>query len=470
MELQQRKFEDLKHVRRPLREGGKVVVLDTGALITPEAEAMIQALHSRSIGGIDAHLVKLAQKGAKNFMDTYYVGYGDKSIGDCGTGTIFIEGVSMLVAKAAQDSMLYNGQESSTRFIDFSNQRFLNPHGSMRGRDLLEGLRNFHLEGLQIMKEELSLRHPRELTEDEKIWQKAINARAFDVMRSFLPAGAATNLAWHTELRHAADHLLRLRNHPLLEVREVAKAVHDALDEMFPSSFKQKIYEDTEEYTRKWMEDYYYFDFVSGIKADDVFERIMSGVMLEQDSIDYRLLSGYSDILSNRPRIKAEPPKFLAECGTMRFSFLLDFGSFRDIQRHRAIVQRMPLLTDTWGFHDWYLDQMPLSLASKARSFLKDYKYQLESLNADAFTKQYYLPMGYRVACRITGDIPALIWLAELRSGLSVHPTLRKIAHDIVKMMEERLGPYGLKLYVDNQPDRFNIKRGTHDIVEKDVK
>lgn len=63
----ERKFEDLKHVCRPLDGGGTVVVLDTGARITPEAKAMIQALHSRSIGRIDAHLAKRARKGVKEY-------------------------------------------------------------------------------------------------------------------------------------------------------------------------------------------------------------------------------------------------------------------------------------------------------------------------------------------------------------------------------------------------------------------
>ncbi len=81
------RLETLKHVRRALPGGGQVVVLETGALLSAEDEAMLQALHSRSIGGIDSHLMTLAKKGASNFMGTYYVGYGDKSIGDCGTAT-----------------------------------------------------------------------------------------------------------------------------------------------------------------------------------------------------------------------------------------------------------------------------------------------------------------------------------------------------------------------------------------------
>jgi thymidylate synthase ThyX len=455
-------FSDLKHARRKLSGSGQVVVLDTGALITAEADAMLQALHSRSIAGIDSHLVKLTQRGAENFMSTYYVGYGDKSIGDCGTTTIFIEGVSMLVAKAIQDSQLYNGQESSTRYIDYTNQPFANPSGSDEGKELLESLRSFYLEGLSVMKEELVKRHPQGPDEDEKLWKKAINARAFDVMRSFLPAGAATNLAWHTELRHAADHLIRLRNHPLEEVRAVAGAMQDALDEMYPSSFKQKRYEATEQYTSDWMKEIYYFDF----KNNEVPNSFFPTVVMERDAVDRILLKEYSNVLKNRP-IKTEPPKFLAECGDVRFSFFLDFGSYRDLQRHRAVIQRMPLLTDKWGFHRWYLEQMPKALYDKTFNFLAIYREEVKNLNLDPVVAQYYMPMGYQVACRVTGDLPALIWLIELRSGIHVHPTLRRIAQDMGSILREQFKDYDFKLYIDMSEDRFNYKRGTQDIIEK---
>src|SRR5687768_2611855 len=99
---------ELKHVRRRTPKGAEIIVLDSGNLLSSEDTAMIQALHSRSTRGLDGHLAVLSKKGGSgDFMDMYYVGYGDKSIGDCGTTTIFIEGVSMLVAKAIQHWPLY---------------------------------------------------------------------------------------------------------------------------------------------------------------------------------------------------------------------------------------------------------------------------------------------------------------------------------------------------------------------------
>jgi thymidylate synthase ThyX len=131
-----------KHIVENLKQkDGFVLVLDNGAEIDAQAEAMLQALHSRSTGGIKHHLKVLKERGAENFMEQFYVGYGHKSIGDCGSTTVFVEGISMLAAKAIQDWRLYSGQEASTRYVDFSKQNFLNPDKTKKGDKILESWR-----------------------------------------------------------------------------------------------------------------------------------------------------------------------------------------------------------------------------------------------------------------------------------------------------------------------------------------
>lgn len=225
-------IENLRHTVRYLANGAQVIVLDTGAILDPEAVAMLQALYSRSVEGFHAHLEILKKKGPAKFMESFYVGYGHKSIGDCGFTVIFIEGVSMLVAKAIQDSMLYSGQEASTRYIDFAHQPFITPKeiGEV-GKSLQEKARKFYIEGLAVMTDHIAKKFPISEGEKEQEWMKAVKARAFDIMRGFLPAGASTKLSWTTNLRQAADHLMLLRHHPLEEVRQVALAIEDALKE-----------------------------------------------------------------------------------------------------------------------------------------------------------------------------------------------------------------------------------------------
>jgi thymidylate synthase ThyX len=449
----------LSHAERSLPGGGLVLLLNTGATITPEAEAMLQALHSRSVGGIKSHLAKLAAKGPEGFMASYYVGYGHKSIGDCGTVTLFVEGVSMLVAKALQDWMLYSGQEASTRYIDFASQRFVDPVGTPESESVLEAWRAFYLAAQEPVRQHLKEQFPRGEGEEEKIYDKAINARSFDILRGFLPAGATTNLAWHTNLRQAADKLALLRHHPLKEVRGVADALEETLKEGYPSSFGHKRYEATEAYHESWMTKGYHFHGAEGLGAREV--RVV------RDGIDRaQLQSEYAETLRTRPA-KTELPKQLAESGTMQVEFLIDFGSFRDIQRHRAVIQRMPLLSAGFRLHPWYLENLPKAVAEEATALVERQLRSVATLTNDEFTAQYYLPMGLCVPCRVTGDLPALVYLVERRAQTDVHPTLQEVALLMADELLERFGSLGLTLGVDRDQGRFSLKRGTQDIVEK---
>lgn len=445
----------IDHTTIPLASGGKVLVLNTGSRIGPEAQAMLQALHSRSTGGVSSHLEVLAEKGAEKFMSTFYVGYGHKSIGDCGGATLFVEGVSMLAAKAIQDWPLYSGQESSTRYVDFAKQAFINPLGTKEGEQLLETWRRFYLKGVAEMPAVLKERFPMGDGEKETIYDKAINARAFDIMRAFLPAGASTNLAWTMNLRQFADELMHLRHHPLEEVREIAKVAEQALLKAFPSSFSEARYEATETYNAILMENYYYDE----PEAAD-FELFYNGV-------DRNLLKEYEDIMASRPNNKTELPHRLGEAGMVGFKFTLDFGSFRDIQRHRAVKQRMPLVTTRHGFHEWYLTELSPELQKEARALIETQTKGIVALSASKEIAQYYIAMGFLGTNRVVGTLPALVYLVELRATRFVHPTLRARAIEMAEALREQFGKNGLVVHLEDEPNRFDVRRGEQDIVQQ---
>ena len=444
-----------KHIIKQLSSGGFILALNTEAKIDGQAEAMLQALHSRSTGGIKSHLQTLAEKGAENFMEKFYVGYGHKSIGDCGSATVFVEGISMLAAKAIQDWRLYSGQEASTRYVDFSEQKFLNPSGAKEGEEILENWRKFYLDAQEPVREHLKKQFPKKDDEDQKIYDKAIIARAFDITRSFLPAGATTNVAWRMNFRQFADELMLLRHHPLQEISDIAEKTEAALKETYPSSFCQERFPNTEEYNKSWMQGKYYYKNDSAKDFDMLY-----------DNVDRKMLSEYKEILEKRP-MKTELPMAIAECGVVAYEFLLDFGSFRDLQRHRAIVQRMPLLTLTHGFNQWYLKSLPEDLKKKTEDFLKSQEEKIKKLDVSEEERQYYIAMGYLVPCRFSGDLKALVYLAELRSTRFVHPTLVEQILKMIANLKELFAKDGLILHLDEEPNRFDIKRGEQDIVEK---
>lgn len=444
-----------KHTIKKLSNDGFVLVLNTEAKIDGQAEAMLQALHSRSTGGIKNHLSVLEEKGAENFMERFYVGYGHKSIGDCGSATVFVEGISMLAAKAIQDWRLYSGQEASTRYVDFSDQKFLNPAGTKEGEEILENWRKFYLDSQDPVREHLKKQFPKKDDEDQKIYDKAIMARAFDITRSFLPAGATTNVAWRMNFRQFADELMLLRHHPLKEIGDISEKTEEALRDMYASSFGQERFANTEDYNKKWMQGKYYYK-----------NETLKDFVLLYDNVDRKMLSEYKDILESRP-MKTELPAAVGECGMVGYEFLLDFGSFRDLQRHRAIIQRMPLLTIDHGFNEWYLKSLPEDLRKKTEEFIKSQEEKIGKLNISEEEKQYYIAMGYRVPCRLAGDLKALVYLVELRSTRFVHPTLVEQILKMIKSLKELFAKDGLVFHLDEEPNRFDIRRGQQDIIEK---
>jgi len=358
----------------------KIYVYDE---FNPEDTAMMQALYSRSQASVTEHVEKVKQSGSGKFMEKFYVGYGHKSIADCGSTTIFIEGVSMFVTKAIQDWPLYSGQESSTRYIDYSEQPIINPVGTDEAKEILEKWRKFYLSSLEPVREHIKRQYPRKPEEKESVYDKAVAARSFDIMRGFLPSGMTTQLSWHTNLRQAWDKLSLLRHHPLAEISFVAHSILEQLKEKYPNSFSHDLYDEQEEYWKYLGEKYTFYwpdyDYDGEFKA--------------YTNIKREELEKYNDVLEKRPQ-KTNLPVFLGELGNVTFEYLLDFGSFRDLQRHRNGVCRMPLITDKYGFNQWYLDQLPDDLKAKAEQLIKEQRDAISKLECKEEDRQYYCHMG----------------------------------------------------------------------------
>jgi thymidylate synthase ThyX len=425
----------------------------------PEDKAMLQALYSRSADSARTHAAKVREKGSGKFMSSFYVGYGHASIGDCGSTTLFVEGGSMLDAKAIQDWPLYSGQETSTRYIDMSKQPLHDPVGTDASAAILRRWMDFYLGSLESVTAHVRATYPPTAQDqaDEKSqtqYDKATKARAFDILRSFLPAAVSTNVAWHTNLRQAADKLKWMRHHPLAEIRTNAEHMLRVLREPYADSFSHKIYPESEAWRQAAATHYTYFT------ADAWPERVSI-----TSHLDAAELSQYAGLLASRPP-KTELPSFLAEAGQVRFEFQLDFGSFRDLQRHRNGVCRMPLLTTHFGFHPWYLENLPPETRAHAEALIAEQVAAISALDAPETVKQYYVAMGFRVPCRLTQGLPATIYLIELRSGKTVHPTLRKVAQEMAIALRPLLPPFAT-LHADLDADDWDVRRGSHDIVKK---
>jgi thymidylate synthase ThyX len=431
----------------------QIVVLDGTDVPHPEDLAMLQALYSRSPQSVLTHLEKVREVGSGKFMDRFYTGYGHKSIGDCGTITIFIENVSMLAAKAIQDNPLYNGQEASTRYLDFAGRPIIDPAKTPESKKIQDNWIDLYKEVLETLIPHFEKRFPLEEGQKKGVWKKAVKARAFDVARGFLPAGCTTFVAWHTNLRQAHDHLQQLRHHPLAEIRGVADRVHEELLKRYPSSFGHKRYEESETYLEKSVNA---FSFYDGKIPERGFRR--------HAFMDWGGLREHEALLQTRPP-KTELHQRFRQYGVIQYEFPLDFGSYRDLQRHRSCVQEMPLLTTKHGLLPWYVDQLPDALRRRVMEIALVQSAKIAELQVGIEEKQNYVAMGYACPIRISCTLPSAVYIAELRSGTTVHPTVRKVAQQIGEDLKEMIP--GIALHHDMSDGVWDIKRGTQDIVQK---
>ena len=429
----------------------------------PEVVAMLQALYSRDPRSVEIHIQNIKEGGPERFMSSYYVEYGHKSIGDCGTITLCIENVSMLTAKAVQDWPLYSGQEASTRYLDMGAQPVINILNTDEGKEILADQMKFYSDLLEKLIQQLPEEYPKKDSEDEKIYRKTIRTKAFDIARGFLPAGITTFVSWHTNLRQAADHLKEMRHHPLREIREVAEKITATLKGKYPSSFGHKRYDADEEYLEKVIP-------IVSFNNDEDFNNGHDELSMTI-SMNIDIVKKYKSLFLLRPEY-SELPKQARLCGDVTFDFLLDFGSFRDWQRQRAVVTAMPLLNTKYGFEKWYLDQIKDSQTRKeTERFISDIETRINNLKCSDEDRQYYVPMGYRVACKVQAQISAAIYACELRTKQSVHPTLRKVAKQMGRNIELHLaGAFSEKynLHCDYSEDEWSLRRGTQDIVKKE--
>jgi len=127
----------------------------------------------------------------------------------------------------------------------------------------------------------------------------------------------------------------------------------------------------------------------------------------------------------------------------------------------------MPMLTEVWGLHPWYFNQLPDALRVKAETFVSQQLSELNDIDPKITreVKQYYLPIGMNVACQITYDLPEMVYVAELRSNQTVHPTLRWVAQQMAQVLAANHPK--LALHADLSESEFCLRRGSQDIVER---
>ena len=444
--------------RQTLNPNAEVICIDE---MNAEDAAMMQALKSRSAESVLVHLEKLKKAGSGKFMDKYYVGYGHKSIGDCGDVDLYFEGVSCFVAKAIQDNPLYRGQECSTRYLDFSKGLAYNPAPRLDvAGECLGNLFSLYRALLPKQVEYVMAKFPRGRDMGEEQWERACRAKSFDVLRGFLPTGVLTNVSWSSDIRQLNDHLQLLSHHPMEEVKSVTKNTLKLLSTNYPSSFSHKKYPEVEAFIANNSHSFHYARGGNCVNNPQGFITMLS------DTLDWHGISAdFGRVINTRP-VRAPLPKALEHYGQVVFDFTMDFGSFRDIQRHRKSIIPMPLLHQDSRFEQWYVDNLNPDLVEMVQAALaRQWHYVHEaSSHIDDVELQYLLPMGTLGRSRISCTLPQLVYIIELRTSQHVHPTVRTLAHALYRYIRHFTS---LKIAADLDPDQWSLARGQDTIIEK---
>jgi hypothetical protein len=148
-----------------------------------------------------------------------------------------------------------------------------------------------------------------------------------------------------------------------------------------------------------------------------------------------------------------------------RFELVTDYGAFRDLQRHRLLTIEWQPLTVELGYdvpdivrEAGLADRFEESLTRSAALYhdlFEEFPQQAQYAVALAFRIRYVMQMNAREAMH----------LIELRSGPQGHPSYRRVAHEMVRLIDQQAGHHGIAKamsyvdYSDTDLERLEAER-----------
>jgi len=418
----------------------------------------------------------VAIKKAQNFYDRILDGYGDDSIGELGGGHLAIENISMLAAKAIEDSRVGGSPlEKSTRYIYFD-QKVKGEYLFYREPILMtSAYRSLYVNTCNMLFDTyaklippltafMEARFPRDLETSKAAYAAALRAKVLDCLRGLLPAATLTNMGFYGNGRFFEYLIHKLHCNSLAELQELGKRAYEELYKVMPSFIRRA--DPAHKHHRS------YAQFVDAMQSEfktlnqnTVFEsmnasesgvRLLSydpdGVYKVAGALLYsvsqmslsslvdqarrmsdedlsRLLDAAASFRENR---RHKSPRAL-EHANFTFEIVADFGAYRDLHRHRTLTQERQLLGCDYGYYlpQELIDSHLSSDYAAAMDVAKDaYDTIAKELPEEA---QYVVPMAYNVRWYFSVNLRALQWMCELRSSPAGHPSYRHVVQRMAK-------------------------------------
>src|SRR6267142_3756814 len=186
---------------------------------------------------------------AEQLYEKVFVEYGDDSGAQLGGVHLAVEGASNILTKVLEWGRLMAYLEQSTRYIPYDDR----PAGRYRYHvpaELTGGLRERYVatldhafdvyrEWLPRVRAFYEARHPRDPGESESVYRMTIRAKTLDTLRGLLPAATASSVGIYATGQAYEQLLLRMRAHPLAEVRDYADLMLVELRKVMPAFLRR---------------------------------------------------------------------------------------------------------------------------------------------------------------------------------------------------------------------------------------
>ena len=439
---------------------------------------------------------------AEKLYERVFFEYGDDSVAQLGGVHLACEQASNVLTKVLERGRLMSYLEQSTRYIAYDQRLASGHYRYHRPSEILEsplGARyvgdmdrmfDTYAEVLQRLVAWLTVRHPRDPRDSDFVHRQAIKAKALDAARGLLPAAALSNVGMYGDGQAYEALLLRMRAHPLPEVRWYGDLMLHELRKVIPS-FLQRVdlpdrggewsaylastRDDTASLVdRLWPE--------SGPEGTDAPEAagVVPGdaepaevrlVDFDPDGEDKVLAAicfphvdvSESEALARVRRLSSDDRRALLtayvgerknrrhrpgrafERTDYRFEVVTDYGAFRDLQRHRILTidwqplstglgYDVPALVEDAGETATFTEAMERSAALHDALAAGGFPEQAPYAIALAFRLRYVMQMNAREAMHVL----------ELRSGPQGHPAYRRVAQEMHRAIDAVAGHHAI--------------------------
>jgi len=460
---------------RTKREDGSLVELKP----TPEQMAVAIAKCSRSSTPFDQNIDDVTLEKAAEFHEKWVVGYGHSSVSEHAVASVAFQNIPQIIVKILEDSRLASYTEKSSRYQVFTRDRVGVPETLAQSEfapavtALFDKLYGLYDECYDLLKPIMEERCPKgDLPDSARA--AVIKAMICDRVRYLLPAASLTSVGMTANARvweHVIVKLLSSDDVLAQQVGEEIKSVltgfvHLDRDQALrhfpfptllkyanPNAYLASLPKDLGEIARTMNAD---DDQAGGANAhqpvvctfdDNLAERRIAASLLVkfgEMSMNKAMnvlahdLEMQDNILITalEKRGPHDPPPREFEHAWFEHEIVMDYGAWRDIQRHRICTQTNQRLGTDLGFDI----PQEFDLIGKGKEFT-DVMQEAHELNhrlieagmlADS---EYVVPMAYRRRMVVSWNLRELFHFIELRSGKKGHMSYRRIAQEVWKSL-----------------------------------